>query len=57
MIKVICQALQSDLQGADAEHHSTCLTSHLLFQYGKVRDESENVTISYELFRYQCYDE
>ena len=34
-------------QSTDAQSYSSCLQTHFLFQYGEVRNESENASIYY----------
>ena len=36
---------------------STCLQAHVLFKYGKERNESEDISIYHGALRYQCNTE
>lgn len=36
---------------------STCMPTHLLQQYGKIRNESKDVTVPHGAFGYKCYNE
>ena len=49
--------VQRYLRSADAEHYTSCMPSHLLFQYGKIGNESKDLTIPHGTFRHQCYHE
>ena len=35
-----------------AKHYSTCMQAHLLFQHGKIGNESKDVTVPYGAFGY-----
>ena len=45
------------LPGADAKHHASCMPTHLLQQYGKTGNESQDITVSYGAFGYISHDE
>jgi len=39
--------VQRYLQSADAKYHSTCMPPYLLFQYGKIGNESQDLAVPY----------
>lgn len=47
------EVVQQDLPHPDAESNPSCMQTHLLFQYGKVRYESETSAVYHGSFGYQ----
>ena len=45
------------LPGADAEHYASCVLTYLLFQYGKIGNESKDVTVPHGAFGYIGHNE
>ena len=41
---------------ADAKHHASCMPTHLLQQYGKTGNESQDITVSYGAVSYTHLD-
>ncbi len=40
------------LPGADAKHYASCVQAHLLFQHGKIRNESQDTAVPHGAFGY-----
>ena len=40
-----------------AKHYSTCMPTHLLFEYGKIGNESQDITVLHGAFGYIGYNE
>ena len=56
-IKAYGESVQRDLPPANAKHNAARLPPHLLQQYGKIGNESQDITVSYGAFGYISHDE
>ncbi len=49
--------IQRYLSGTDAKHHASCVSTHLLQQYGKIGNESQDTAVPHGAFGYISHDE
>ena len=47
----------TDLPSADAKHHSSCMSTYLLFQYGEIGNEPQDTAVPHGTFRYFGHNE
>ena len=47
----------NDIYRVQMPHYTSCMPTYLLFQYGKIGNESENATIPHGTFGHQRYHE
>ena len=46
-----------DAPGAVAKHYASCMQTHLLLEYGKIGNESQDIAVPYGAFGYIGYNE
>lgn len=45
------------ISNMNVQYYPSCMPTHLLQQYGKIRNESKDVTVPHGAFGYKCYNE
>ena len=48
-----CREVQQDLPHPDAQSNPSCMQTHLLFQYGEIRNESKDIAVYHGSFGHQ----